>query len=70
MNPKLKYKVIIHNHDWDLAEDWCLLNVGRFDQDWYKLGIDPVSHLFNDQVESTWYFRNEKDALMFRLKWS
>jgi hypothetical protein len=70
MNPDLKYQVIIYNDDWHLAQTWCKQNIGEFDQDWYKLGIDPVAHLFNNRTEYIWYFRSEKDALMFKLKWS
>lgn len=72
MNPDLKYQVIIHNDDWDLAQEWCEQNLGAFDDTWYKLGIDPVDQIFNSdrETESVWYFRNEKDAVAFALKWS
>ena len=70
MNPDLRYQVIIHNNNWHLAEDWCVQNVGAFDQDWYKLGIDPMNSMFNRRTESVWYFRSEKDAVIFKLKWS
>lgn len=68
MNPDLKYKVIIYN-DWQLAQDWCEQTVGVFDQDWYKLGIDITMQLFDERIESVWYFRSDKDAAMFALKW-
>lgn len=72
MNPDLKYKVVIHNDDWDQAEIWCEQNFGVFGQSWYKLGIDPVDQIFNTdrETESIWYFRYEKDAMIFSLKWS
>jgi hypothetical protein len=69
MNPALKYQVIIHNNDWHLAQEWCQQNIGEFDQDWYKLGIDPMSSMFDQKIQSVWYFRDETDAVMFSLKW-
>lgn len=69
MNPDLKYQVVIHNDNWHLAQEWCEQTIGVFDQDWYKLGIDPVAHLFTNQTESIWYFRSEKDAVLFSLRW-
>jgi hypothetical protein len=72
MNPKLKYRVVIHNNDWPLAQDWCEQYIGKFNYTWYKLGIDPVAHLFEQQTEteSVWYFQHERDAMLFKLKWS
>lgn len=72
MNPDLKYEVVIHNNDWDLAQAWCEQNIGEFDDTWYKLGIDPMELLFNSdrETESVWYFRHSKDAVAFKLKWS
>ena len=72
MNPDLKYQVIIHNNDWVNAQEWCEQNVGEFDDTWYKLGIDPVDSIFNQdrETETVWYFRYEKDAMLFKLRWS
>jgi len=72
MNPNLIHKVIIHNDNWHLAQDWCEQNIGQFNDTWYKLGIDPVDQIFNQdrETESIWYFRYEKHAVWFKLKWS
>ena len=68
MNPELKYKVKI-KCDWQSASDWCKENVGEFNLDWLKLGIDPAAALFDDH-KTTWYFKREQDAIMFILRWS
>jgi len=39
------------------------------DTDWYKLGIDPVAHIFEDN-RTTWYFKDEHKMAMFLLRWS
>jgi hypothetical protein len=70
VNPALTHEVIIYNDDWHLAQTWCEENVGRFDQDWYKLGIDPVDRLFFAKTQTIWYFRRAEDATMFKLKWA
>lgn len=54
-------------HYWYLAQQWCETNVGVFDQDWYKLGINHVAH---GKIRSTWLFRREQDAVAFALRWS
>ena len=68
MNPDLKYEVKI-KCDWPAASDWCFENVGEFNQDWLKLGIDPAAALFDDHT-TTWYFKDERMAAAFVLKWS
>ena len=70
MNPELTHEVIIYNNDWHLVQAWCEQNVGEFDHTWYKLGIDPLTQLFERRTKTVWYFRYEKDALMFKLKWA
>ena len=70
MNQNLIHKVTIYNDEWHLAQEWCEQNIGEFNDTWYKLGIDPVSSLFYDKVESVWYFKNESDAVLFKLRWA
>ena len=70
-HPDLPYRVILHNADWTSAQTWCDENVGAFDQDWYKLGIDPMEALKSTEpVQTIWFFRREADAVAFTLKWS
>ena len=72
MNPALIHKVVIHKDNWPDVQDWCEQYIGKFDDTWYKLGIDPVDQIFNQdrETESVWYFRHERDAVLFKLKWS
>ena len=73
MNPKLIHKVIIQNDHWHEAAAWCDQHIGEFNDTWYKLGIDPLEMMMRPtgaKTQTVWYFRNEKDALMFKLKWA
>jgi hypothetical protein len=73
MNPRLIHKVTIHNDNWHLAEAWCEHSLGEFNATWYKLGLDPMEMMMRPigtKTQSVWYFLNERDAVMFKLKWS
>jgi len=73
VNPALTHEVIIYNDDWHLAQTWCEENIGRFDDTWYKLGIDPMGMMMRppgSKTKTIWYFAQEKDAVLFKLKWS
>lgn len=65
-----KYSVSVKNIDWCAAQDWCDQFIGVFDHDWYKLGIDPAEFITTGELTTTWWFKNEKDAMLFKLKWS
>ena len=69
INPELIHKVSI-SCDWTKAAAWCEENVGEFNQDWYKLGIDPLSGFRDGDPISEWCFKRERDAIMFVLRWS
>ena len=64
------YQITIKTPDWYLAQQWCETNVGVFDQDWYKLGIDIADYFAHGKIRSTWLFRREQDAVAFALRWS
>ena len=72
LGPEWKYCVKLHREDWDDIQTWCKETLGEFDDTWYKLGIDPVDSIFNQdrETETVWYFRYEKDAMIFKLRWS
>lgn len=70
MSPDWKYHITLTTPDWLTVEQWCLANLGKFDDTWYKLGIDPAEYLFSGQVRTVWYFRHERDAVAFALRWS
>lgn len=73
MNPLLIHEVVIYNDAWHEAEAWCEQTVGQFNITWYKLGLDPLEMMMRpvgQKTRSVWYFLNEPDALMFKLKWA
>lgn len=70
LGPDWPYKIVINELDWYAVQLWCEENIGLFDQDWYKLGIDPMMNLNNGTSETTWYFKTHKNAVLFSLRWS
>lgn len=69
-DPDWPYRVTVCNDNWYEIQLWCEANVGQFDQDWYKLGIDLAEVLVNGQTRTTWLFKRHTDAVLFTLKWS
>ncbi len=70
MSPDWKYKITIERLDWYEVQQWCELYIGNFDQEWYKLGIDPAEWIIDGRPRSTWYFKQEKHAVQFMLRWA
>lgn len=70
MSPEWKYRITLNISNWDAAQAWCEENIGKFDDTWYKLGIDPIEYVVEGQARSVWYFKNENDATMFALRWA
>ncbi len=70
MGPEWPYRVTLYRDDWDVVQDWCLNNLGEFDQAWYKLGIDPAEFIMYGDRRTVWYFKREADAMFFRLRWA
>jgi len=58
------------SHDWLEVTEWCRQNIGEFDQDWYKLGEDIAAQSIYSDYKSTYMFRREQDAVLFKLRWS
>ena len=65
-----QYRITIEHPNWPEVEDWCLLYIGQFDQDWYKLGIDPAEWVINNKARTTWLFNKHEHATMFALRWA
>jgi hypothetical protein len=63
------HRVIIFVPSWWEVEDWCRHNLGEWNKDWYKLGIDPLTAFTAVGMQSVWYFKDSKKALLFQLKW-
>ena len=58
------------SNDWQEVWDWCGKTIGVFDRDWYKLGEDIAAQSINPDYKSTYMFRDERHAVLFKLKWS
>ena len=63
------YHITIERRDWDVVEQWCDANLGRFGETWYKLGIDPAEYVVSGNYSTKWYFKTEQDAVFFKLRW-
>jgi hypothetical protein len=68
MNPKLIY-LATTTHPYIEVEQWCLDNIGEWNETWYKLGQD-IAMVAIGYHESHYYFSDEKSAILFKLKWS
>lgn len=68
LGPEWKYHITIIEPDWSIVQDWCSCYIGDFDKDWYKLGIDPLMWI-NGDTRSTWFFKEEKHVILFKLRW-
>ena len=49
---------------------WCEQTVGRYDRDWFKLGEDIAAQSINPDYKSTYMFRDEQHAVLFKLRWT
>jgi hypothetical protein len=58
------------SHPYPEVQAWCEANIGQFDREWYKLGEDPAAQMINPDYKSTYMFRDEKHAVLFKLKWT
>jgi hypothetical protein len=51
------------------CEPWCLANVGAWNEDWWRDFPDIMASVITQGPhEDCYWFHNERDALMFRLK--
>ena len=70
MTPDWQYRITLETPDWVEIEQWCWVNLGKFDVAWYKLGIDPAEYLATGRTRTVWYFRTAGDAELFAQRWS
>lgn len=52
------------------VQEWCEQNIGKFDQEWYKLGEDIMAQSILADYKSTYMFRDEQHAILFKLRWT
>jgi hypothetical protein len=57
------------SHPYPEVQAWCAANIGEFDQEWYKLGEDIMASMIPD-YKSTYMFRDERHAVLFKLRWA
>jgi hypothetical protein len=58
------------SHPWPEVCAWCEKIIGEFDRDWYKLGEDIAAQSIMSDYKSTYLFRQEQHAVLFRLRWA
>jgi len=69
LGPEWKYHITIEDVNWAEAQEWCEIYIGKFNEHWYKIGIDPMDYVINDRIRTTWYFKREEDVVLFSLRW-
>ena len=64
-----KYKITIEYPDYQEVINWCNAYIGKFNENWYQLGIDPSEYFVNGDIRSTWLFKTHEHAVLFQLRW-
>lgn len=65
-----KYHITINQDDVEEVRNWCLVNIGEFKKSWYKFEVDLVRWHLDGDHRSTWFFKQETDAIQFVLRWA
>ena len=68
-NEELKYPAYT-THPYPEVQDWCVANIGAWNEDWYKLGEDPAARFLDPEYRSTYFFRTEQQVVLFILRWA
>jgi len=68
-DPEWPYVCYTDAH-WSDVQVWCEQTIGECDQHWYKLGEDIAAQSINPDYKSTYMFRDERHAVLFKLKWT
>jgi hypothetical protein len=67
-NPHLSVAVKTYAH-YTECEPWCLANIGEWNAAWWRDFPDIAAMVLAEGPhEDCYWFTNERDALMFRLK--
>ena len=67
-NPILTVPVKTYSH-WTECEPWCQVNVGVWNQLWWRDFPDMAAAVITQGPhENCYWFATEQDALMFRLR--
>lgn len=58
-------------HHYEVVVPWLEENIGVFDREWYRYGTDIAQGIVAGVPLYDYYrFRDERAAVLFRLKWS
>jgi hypothetical protein len=58
-------------YHYDQVVPWLEDNIGQFDQEWYRYGSDIAMGIVAGlNPHDIYRFRDEKSAVLFRLRWS
>ena len=57
------------SHPYPEVQAWCEASIGVFDRDWYKLGEDIAAQSIYTDYKSTYMFRQQQHAVLFKLRW-
>lgn len=69
INPDLVH-VVYSRADWADTTPWLEVNVGDFNQTWYKLGRDVIMELSSTWPGDEYRFLREEDAMWFKMRWA
>lgn len=61
-----KYVGNTYSH-YSIVSEWCEEHFGEFGDRWYRLGMDPLS---DTDTPCVYFFKNDKDFVLFKLRWS
>ena len=68
-DPRLDIPVKTYSH-YSECEPWCLANVGAWNETWWRDFPDIMASVITQgSHEDCYWFSNERDALMFSLRW-
>jgi hypothetical protein len=67
-NEELKY-VAYTQHHYTEVEPWCQVNIGVWNDTWYKLGDDIALQGIDPEYRSTYFFKTKQNQMLFMLKW-
>ena len=58
------------SHHYEQVEPWCRENFGPFGNRWFRYGTDIAQGIMPGPHYDHYRFQDEKDAVLFQLKWS
>jgi len=68
MNPSLTHEATT-GYFWPAVEQWCVANIGAWNEEWYREHADLAEYIENGNVQETYYFRTGEQATLFALRW-